>query len=219
MRLICPLCSSKNLSELALVQSKNYLKCRRCRLVYLDPEHHLDRDSERERYQRHQNSPEDPDYRKFLGRLTEPLIPKLAAGAEGLDYGSGPGPTLSVMFEEQGFPMKIFDPFFAPDIKVLDRTYDFITCTETVEHFRDPAAEFNRLDRLLKAGGWLGIMTEMLESEDRFSDWYYHRDPTHVSFFGWETMDWMASRYRWRVEYPHRNITLFQKHNGASGCS
>jgi SAM-dependent methyltransferase len=159
----------------------------------------------------HENSPEDCRYREFLSRLTNHLIPKLLPGAKGLDFGSGPGPTLSVMLEEAGFPMDIYDPYFASDTAPLERTFDFITCTETVEHFHHPAKEFQRFDRLLRCGGWLGIMTEMLESDEDFVDWWYHSEPTHVCFYKQETMAWIAIQYGWKVEYPRKNVTLFYK--------
>jgi len=51
------------------------------------------------------NSPDDPRYRAFLSRLFIPLNERIAPESCGLDFGSGPGPTLSVMFEEQGHTM------------------------------------------------------------------------------------------------------------------
>lgn len=129
----------------------------------------------------------------------------------GLDYGCGPGPTLSVMLEERGFAMEIYDPFFAPEAGVLQRCYDFITCTETVEHFHSPADEFNQLNRLLRPGSWLGVMTEMMPEEGAFADWYYVRDPTHVCFYRRQTMDWLARNYGWSAQFPHRNVALFNK--------
>ena len=47
----------------------------------------------------HNNNPYDSEYRKFLSKIIEPLIDKIIPGAKGLDYGSGPGPTLSLMLE------------------------------------------------------------------------------------------------------------------------
>jgi hypothetical protein len=207
---MCPLCFSEHLHQLAAVDTKTYWRCDVCCLTFLSPEHHLSPEAELAQYQLHENNPEDAHYRKFLSRLTDYLVPKLFPGAEGLDYGAGPGPTLSVMLEEQGFPMSIYDPFFAPNTDVLERMYDFITCTETVEHFYQPAKEFQRLDHLLRRGGWLGSMTEMLESDEGFPGWY-HRDPTHVCFYKRETMAWIAERYAWEVEYPRKNVTLFHK--------
>ncbi|MGB2360319.1 MAG: methyltransferase, partial [Porticoccaceae bacterium] len=53
-------------------------------------------------YDQHQNSPDDLQYRRFLSRLTEPLLERLGPCSRGLDFGCGPGPTLSVMMAEQG---------------------------------------------------------------------------------------------------------------------
>jgi SAM-dependent methyltransferase len=173
--------------------------------------HRLDADAERARYEAHHNDPSDPRYRAFLGRLLAPLVARLAAGAEGLDYGAGPGPTLSLMLAEAGFATSVYDPFFAPDRTVLDRSYDFITCTETAEHFYAPAEEFDRLDRLLRPGGWLAIMTEMRDDDRPFGSWWYVRDATHVCFYHPATMDCIAAKYGWHIERPYRTVTLFQK--------
>ncbi len=106
--------------------------------------------------------------------------------------------------------MSVYDPFFAPDPAVLDGSYDFITCTETVEHFFSPADEFERLNKMLRNGGWLGVMTEM-RNDSSFENWWYTRDPTHVCFYRVETMEWIALHFGWTLERPHRNVTLFRK--------
>ena len=68
------------------------------------------------------------------------------------------------------------------------------------------------MDRLLLPGGWLGVMTEMLPGgAERFAKWRYPRDPTHVCFYRPATMEWIAARYRWTLELPHRNVALFRK--------
>lgn len=101
-----------------------------CFLVFLSAEKHPDAEAELQRYLRHENSPEDHRYWAFLNRWSSlHLAPRLPPGDSGLDYGSGPGPTLSVMLEKQGSATDIYDPYFASDPSVLERTYDFITCT------------------------------------------------------------------------------------------
>lgn len=135
---------------------------------------------------------------------------QLPRGAEGLDFGSGPGPTLSEMLGEAGFCVKVYDPFFAPDAQALNDTYDFITCTETAEHFFHPAHEFDRLHRMLRPGGWLALMTEHYEDQP-FEQWWYARDPTHACFYRARTMTWLADHYRWRMVTPHRNVRMFQR--------
>lgn len=207
----CPLCFSKPIRRLTIVDTQTYRRCDVCHLTFLSSEFYLSPEDELARYLLHENNPEDCRYRKFLSRLTNHLMPKLQPGAKGLDFGSGPGPTLSVMLEEAGFLMDIYDPYFAPDTAPFEHRYDFITCTETVEHFHHPAKEFYQFDQLLRCGGWLGIMTEMLESDTDFANWWYHREPTHVCFYKQETMVWIATHYGWKVEYPRKNVTLFYK--------
>ena len=207
----CPLCHSEPIRQLVVVDSKTYWRCDICHLTFLSSESYLSPEDELARYLLHENSPEDSRYRQFLSRLTDHLIPKLQPGMKGLDFGSGPGPALSVMLEEAGFVMDIYDPYFAANTAPLALIYDFITCTETVEHFHQPAKEFHQFDRMLRRDGWLGVMTEMLESDQDFPNWWYHSEPTHVCFYKQETMDWIATQYGWRAEYPKKNVTLFYK--------
>ena len=207
----CPLCRSTRTRPFAHAHGRRYFECEVCRLVFLSPGDRLDAAAERAHYGTHRNDPADPGYRAFLDRLAAPLVERLTPGAEGLDYGSGPGPTLSPMLEERGFPMRVYDPFFAPDEAPLRRTYDFVTCTETAEHFFRPAAEFDRLDRLLRPGGWLGVMTEWLREGAVFEGWRYARDPTHVCFYRPETMAWIAAHRGWLLESPRPGVFLFRK--------
>ena len=148
---------------------------------------------------------------QWHSRLLDPLRPCLKPGSEGLDYGAGPGPALAVMMREEGFDVRLYDPFFHPDRSALDRSYDFIACTETAEHFADPARELRLLHRMLRPSGWLGLMTGMIDSWSGFPQWHYHRDPTHVCFYSKRTMEWIGEWYRWRVRFPCPNVALFQK--------
>lgn len=167
--------------------------------------------AEKAEYDKHQNSPHDTGYRRFLGRLFTPLLAKLAANARGLDFGSGPGPTLSVMFEEQGHCMSIYDPFYAPDASVLANDYDFITATEVVEHLSQPGQVLTQLVAQLVAGGYLGLMTKRVSSPEAFARWHYISDPTHISFFSEETFRWWAQQNNLVVEFPGPDSVILHK--------
>lgn len=195
----------------AEIRAARYFRCGACLLTFLAPEQRPDEEVERAHYGTHENDAADPRYRAFLDRLAAPLVERLAPGAEGLDYGAGPAPALAEMLRERGFRVRTYDPFFAPDHDALRHTYDFIACTETAEHFFDPAAEWARLYAMLRPGGWLGVMTEILEDDGMFTGWRYARDPTHVCFYRAETMRWIAEHFGWGLHSPARNVTLFQK--------
>ena len=111
---------------------------------------------------------------------------------------------------EDGFHVVLYDPFFAPSTEALQSSYDFITCTETAEHFANPRKEFEHLKRILKPGGWLGVMTGMLAEWKEFPGWYYHQDATHLCFYSQRSMEWLAAHHGWKVLFPRENVVLFQ---------
>jgi hypothetical protein len=180
----------------------------------MDPAFHPGAEEERARYAEHNNDPDDPRYRAFLERLAGPLMERLPPGARGLDYGSGPGPTLSLILTGAGFPTVDWDPYFAPDRSVLTGVYDFVTCSETAEHFFRPQEEFRRLDALLAPGGWLGIMTGIFRADLDFQAWWYVRDPTHVAFYAPETLEWIALHHGWERVLVGPTVVLFRKEGG-----
>ncbi len=175
------------------------------------PECRLSAEQERAIYQLHNNDPDDQGYRRFLARLADPLAERLHPGAQGLDFGCGPGPALARMLAERGHPVRLYDPFFQPDTTALSQTYDFVTCTEVVEHLSQPLAVFTQLDRLLKPGGWLGIMTCFQTDDARFDNWHYRRDPTHIVFYRERTFAWLADHFGWQLEIPRKDVVLLRK--------
>jgi len=207
----CPVCSAPRAGFFLAVEGRDYWRCGTCLATFLDAAQLPDAATELAHYRCHQNEPADAGYRAFLDRLVAPLRQRLPAGARGLDYGCGPGPALAAMLREAGHPMAVYDPFFAADAAVLEGRYDFVTCTEAIEHFHRPAREFARLDRLLRPGGWLALMTEFQSGDQRFAGWHYRRDPTHVVFYREQTLRYLAARAGWHCEIPRRNVALLRK--------
>ncbi len=212
----CPLCSSETTAACFEAHGRRFLGCSPCGLLFLHPADRLGPEAERARYETHENDPEDPRYRAFLSRVTRPLMAALPPGAEGLDFGSGPGPTLSRIMEEGGFPAHIHDPFFAPAPHLLEgaERYDWITCTETAEHLFHPGAVFASFHRLLRPGGILGVMTEVVPGEEDDPPplaWYYLRDPTHVVLYRERTLGWIARAHGWSMDRVEPRVTLFRK--------
>ncbi len=207
----CPLCSRRQPIPFHRDRQREYFRCRICRLVFVPPGYHLDREAEKAEYDRHQNPTDDPGYRRFLSRLFLPLQARLAPGSRGLDFGAGPGPALAVMLRAAGHDVAIYDPFYAPDQAVLNARYDFITASEVVEHLRRPGPDLDRLYRLLTPGGLLGIMTKRVIDRERFTRWHYIRDPTHVCFFSRSTFAWLAARWGARLDICDRDVIIIAK--------
>lgn len=206
----CPLCEATQ--TLPFYQdTRDYFRCAVCELVFVLPKVFLSPLEEKTVYDHHENSPQDSRYRQFLSRIFEPLSQQLATQSSGLDFGSGPGPTLNVMFEEAGHRMEIYDPFYSPDSALLQRQYDFITATEVVEHLHHPRLELDRLWACLKPNGLLGIMTKRVDDLSSFSNWHYKNDPTHVCFFSLATFRWLAKHWDATLTVPEKDVVIFQR--------
>ena len=118
------------------------------------------------------------------------------------------------MLGERGFPTRDYDPYFFPDESLLSRQYDFLACTEVLEHLRRPSDDLAKIDAMLKLGGVLGVMTGVLEDDATFGDWWYRRDFTHICFYRPETLSWIARRFNWELTRPSRDAALFRKSGG-----
>jgi len=208
---ICPLCRNGNLENYHKGQGRSYLLCRECDLVFVPKEQLPSLDVEKTKYDQHQNSPQDSGYRAFLSKLFIPMQKFIEPNSHGLDFGSGPGPTLSKMFEEAGYKMDIYDIFYAPNKEVFTKKYDFITTTEVIEHLHKPREELIRLASMLKSGGVLGVMTAFRPVKDKFASWYYKNDLTHVRFFTPKTFEYIAKMLNLQIVYIDDGVVIFQK--------
>ena len=207
----CPLCNSKKNTLYSQDKTGEYRLCSVCSLVFVLKEYYLDDEAEKARYDLHTNSCEDAGYRKYLTKVSEPVIKRLYEGAHGLDFGSGPGPTLSLILEDAGFDMKIYDHFYARDEEVLELKYDFITSTEVVEHLYEPKAVLDKLWSILNENGLLCILTQLYPDQEAFSSWYYKNDPTHVCFFSLKTLSWLAEQWKAELETVDKDLFIFKK--------
>ncbi|MFN3664038.1 class I SAM-dependent methyltransferase [Yoonia sp.] len=206
----CPVCATMA-EHFLTVDMRAYFRCAHCQARFLDPAMCPAKCDEYAHYLHHENDPDDPDYRRFLSKLADPLLAELAPGSHGLDYGCGPGPALAHMLREAGHDVALYDPFFAPEPAPLDDSYDFVTCTEVAEHFHDPREDFARLRDMIRAGGILAIITCFQDDDTHFADWHYRKDPTHVVFFRAHTFRYLAAQWGWQITIPAKDVVLLRR--------
>ncbi len=208
---MCPLCAASEPHSFHQDRHRDYLQCPNCKLVFVPPEQLPSREQEKAQYDLHENRPDDPDYRRFLSRLFDPLQARVRPGSRGLDFGSGLGPTLSLMFTQAGHSTAVYDPFYADDPSVLEAQYDFISATEVVEHLHRPERDLTKLWSCLKPGGTLGIMTKLVLNQAAFRNWHYKNDPTHVCFFAQARFVWLGDKWQAEVSFPAQDVILLGK--------
>lgn len=209
--LACPVCEYLPAERFACVKDCWYWHCPSCEATFMDPASRLTPDAEMQQYLLHRNDPRDEGYRRYLNAMVEPLLQRLPPASRGLDYGCGPASTTAAMLREAGHDVAQYDPFFRPDSAALDEQYDFIVCTEVVEHFHTPLDEFRRLHSLLRPGGRLALMTRFLVDDTDFAHWHYRRDPTHVVFYRQATLLRLAARFDWECDVPRVDVAFLTK--------
>lgn len=191
----CPLCNS-DASVSEKDKNRTYYLCTTCKGIFVPSEYLPQGDEEMQRYETHNNDVNDPGYQQFVKPIVDYVTQNFAPSETiGLDYGAGPGPVAAKLLSDIGFQIKLYDPFFADQEEVLNQTYDFIICSEVMEHFHHPDKEFERLFNLLKPGGRLVCMTALYDPSIDFATWHYKNDFTHVFFYQQETLEFIKDHF------------------------
>ena len=210
---ICTVCKNNKIEFFLNVKDLDYWQCPLCKAIMLDPIQFISSNKEKKHYLKHNNEIKDTRYRKFLYNLIEPLKDKITINDIGLDYGCGYAPALADIMIKEGFNIELYDPFFFKNENIFFRKFNFITCSEVVEHFFKPYEEFNKLDCLLAKNSWLAVMTSFMSEDYLFENWHYRRDPTHVVFYKKMTFRIIANQRNWKINFPSKNVVLFNKNN------
>ena len=193
--MICTLCENST-SPFKIIKGSQYLKCSKCKAIMLDQKCYLSKKKEKERYEEHHNDVEDKGYQAFVSPIVTRVLEHYTKDHKGLDFGAGPGPVITKLLRDKGYNIEIYDPFFANNPEKLEEKYDYIVCCEVIEHFYNPAKEFQLLKSLLKPGGTLYLKTSVYNEDIGFESWYYKDDATHVFFYEEETLEWIKEHYK-----------------------
>ncbi len=208
----CPLCTKNSIELYAHTLGSDYFECKTCSYVFKDRSKLLDSSVEKSRYDTHNNDSEDQGYIDFLNRLLLPLSEKLAPESYGLDFGCGPGPTISKEMKKRGHIMSDYDIYYANKPQLLENQYDFVTSTEVWEHFYQPRIDIKKCWDLVKPGGYLGVMTYFIpQDKEQFMNWWYLRDETHVGFYNEDVFSYIAKELNATLEIVSRQVVILKK--------
>ena len=212
---LCPLCASETVFEFHEDRDGRFLRCETCHLIYKSDGDLLDLDTEKKRYELHNNDVNDPGYIHFLNKLVDPISKWVQPHHIGLDFGCGPSISIEKIFEEKDIKCDSFDPFFFPNDEFLvQESYDFLTCSEVIEHIVHSKQDLQRMISLVKVGGVLGIMTESPPEKKEFQNWWYKKDPTHIRFFSDQTFQTIAQMFSLEILYRGKSVVVYRRIHG-----
>jgi len=178
------------------VGNQPHHRCPGCGFIRKDASLHLSLEGERARYEFHQNN-QDDGYDQVLETFLETAVRPFAASGKALDFGCGKNGRLLALLSQNGFSAVGYDPLYAPDSAVLKQTYELVTATEVVEHFRDPDEDWRILAQTVAPGGILAVSTRLIPVD--FDGWWYRRDETHLCFYTERALVAIANRFGLRA--------------------
>lgn len=212
--MICPLCQYPHISFYIEDKRRQFYQCERCTLVFVPRETLPSVEREKQEYDLHTNNEQDTGYVRFLSRAVDACLDVAPPHTHKklLDFGCGPNPVLAKILTSKNYTTQYYDPIYYNDERpLLNQRYNVIVSTEAIEHFHTPSKEWALWLTLLEANGCIVIMTKRVISKERFSNWHYKNDMTHVSFFSESTFRWLANEYALELIIYSPDIVILKK--------
>lgn len=203
----CPLCSTDSRP----FSDGRFSICENCGGIFRPQALLPGPEEESARYRLHQNDIRDTGYRNFLSPVIDAVLAHQNPKQRGLDFGCGPEPSVSLLLREKGYSINYYDPFFHPEPIPQNRKFDFIVCSEVIEHFHRPDREFTRLKELLTPRGRLYCMTWPFDDSIDFDSWSYKNDFTHTFFYRERTLRWIRDYWRFNSLHIDKRLIVFVK--------
>lgn len=192
----CRVCNNPSIETVGQNRWREFCYCDRCGLVFVPEQYWVSVEEEKNRYEKHNNTPENKGYIKFLEQVVDVVcnVKNPSFSPRVLDFGSGESAVLTTLLMEKGFDCIAYDPLFSINIDTDSSSYDIIILCEVIEHLRDIEAEMERIKNLLDGNGVLIIRTRLYPSVEKIENWWYAQDKTHINFFDSRTIGEVARR-------------------------
>lgn len=203
----CPLCHSQS----NRFYKNEFLICENCEGIFRMKEYLPSTDKERARYEFHNYDLEDEGYKNFVSPITNSILNNYTDLENGLDFGAGKLSIISSILRKNNYRVSLYDPFYHNNKELLRLQYDYIICCEVMEHFHNPANEFELLYDLLKPNATLYCMTNIYDDSIDFGKWYYKNDITHTFFYQEKTIKWIAEHYKFNNYIIEGRLITFTK--------
>lgn len=199
------LCCGKD-NNLVLVGKNEYYYCPHCFFLQKKVEIWPCKEDEKARYLHHIVDSAYYSYMEGLFRVLKPYI----VGKRILDFGCGHENVLSKIMINNNYDVVSYDKFFYP--KMYEGLFDTIILIEVIEHIANPLDVLRNLKDSLNNNGRIIIQTNLIP--DNFTNWWYLRDITHISFFKKKTFEIIAKILNMQLLYEKEgNLIILKSYN------
>lgn len=191
----CLICNRESDSFIDERSGIDYFECDSCQFIMKSKDNFVDFGEQKIRYDLHQNSEDNIGYRDYFNRLINFIEDDIREVKSALDFGCGATSLLAKIVEERGIEADFYDPIYYPE-EDYNKKYDLILSVEVFEHLHNPKEVFKTLVDRLNPNGYLVIQTAFHPRDrDKFLNWYYRLDPTHIIFFSPRTFQELSNLF------------------------
>lgn len=205
----CPLCFNLTTQTCFQDKKRSFHLCMVCQLVFADAHSHLP--PKHKNNNRASTNKKQKKHSIFITEFIKQLSTELDQPLLGLSYGCQVPKETNDLIEQSGHQIAQFDPICSTNTQALTRHYDFISCYQSLEHFSQPAREWQQFSGLLKPQGWLAISTRLLTNEEAFAKWHHKNNHLHVCFYQNSTFKYLAEHYGFELKFATDELILMQK--------
>ena len=211
----CKVCD-ETVAHFFYADHRSFYKCPTCSLIFTKD--YPPKDKENGHYQTQWEETQPEFWEKQVDVLLQ-MTQNYFQPQNILDFGAGSG-HLTRELQRRGYAVTPLEPMVNGYLKDQDypHTFDLIIALEVVEHLHDLWSEFQEIDKVLSPGGIFLCSTALsnpfIEQNDavqKFSEWWYKDDFTHVNFFCNATLARLGERMNWDVDiYANKAFVMIK---------
>ena len=191
----------------------DYYHCNNCECIFKSPIYYQDLNTQKNRYDLHENSNDSEGYKSYFYRFLDFVLPLISMPKKALDFGCGESKLLSNILNDMKIDTYVYDPIYYSNSASLNQKYQLIVSVEVFEHLHHPKKIFEQLLNMLETDGYMAIQTQFHTNNiEEFKKWYYHQDPTHIVFYTEKTFKILCDIYHCKiVAHNDKNIMIIQR--------
>ncbi len=215
-----PLCRVCNgVSAVFYQDARTFYRCGNCSLIFT---YEIAPPPEQERHYKAQWGNQQAEFWKGQAEAILQIIRQYHEPRHILDFGAGSG-ALTDELRGRGLDCTPLEPMvhgYLKDQKYFHK-FDVIVGVEVIEHLPNLWDELREMEKVLAPGGIMLFTTLLTEAfinapdaEGAFREWWYKDDQTHVTFFGYRSLEVLGDIAGYDVDIIVDKVIVFRKKSG-----
>ncbi len=199
--------------------SRTFYRCGNCSLIFTDE---IAQAPDQEKHYKAQWGNQQDEFWKGQAEAILQIIRRYHEPRHVLDFGAGSG-ALTDELRRRGVDCTPLEPMVHGFLKAQSypHKFDAIIGVEVIEHLPNLWEELREMEKVLAPAGIMLFTTLLTEAfvnapdaAARFKEWWYKDDPTHVTFFGYRSLEVLGDIAGYDVDVILDKVIVFTRKGG-----